>query len=105
MRCNREAPHDWALFEVIEELPKTPFRLQKRRQGHVVEVENGGLLGFVAFKDLQVSSEEGAEAKVRLNIPDLWGVPKMATGDTNIGDVYGVGLEDEDDYNDDDDLD
>ena len=47
----------------------------KGMQGHVVEVEDDGLLAFVAFKDLQVSLEEGVEAEVLLNIQDLWAVP------------------------------
>ena len=90
---------------MFDELPKTPFRSWKRKQGYVVEVEDGGLLGFAAFKDLQVHLEEGAEAKVPLNIQDLWVVPKGATGDTDIGDAYGVGLEDGDKDSDDEDLD
>ena len=36
------------------------------------EVEEGSLLGFATFNDLQVSLEKGAEAKVPLNIQDLW---------------------------------
>ena len=55
VRCNAEAPEDWGLFEVFDELRKTPFRPRKHNQGHVVEVEDGGLLGFAAFKDLHVS--------------------------------------------------
>ena len=69
----------------------------------MVEVEDGGLLGFAAFKDLQVSSEEDAEGEVPLDIQDLWVVPKRATRDANIGGVYGVGLEDEDEDTDDED--
>ena len=84
---------DWGPFEVFDELQKTPFCPWKRKQGHVAEFEDGGLLGFAAFKDLQVSLEEGAEEEVPLNIQDLWVVPKRVTHDTNIGDVYGVGLE------------
>ena len=61
----------------------------------MVEVKDGGLLGCVAFKDLELSLEEGAEVEVPLNIQDLWVVPIRATRDTNIEDVYGVGLEDE----------
>ena len=79
MRCNGEAPEDWGPFEVFDELRKTPFRPRKRKQGHVVEVEDGSLLGFAAIKDLQVSGEEGAEEEVPLNIQDLWVVPKRAT--------------------------
>ena len=105
VRCNGEAPEDWGLFEVFDELRKTPFRPRKRKERHVVEVEDGILLGFAAFKDLQVSVEEGAEAKVPLEISDLWVVPKRATGDTDVGDVYGVALEDEDKAIDEEDLD
>ena len=96
VRCNGEAPEDWGPFEVFDELRKTPFRPRKRKQGHVVEVEDGGLLGFGAFKDMQVSLEEGAESEVPLDIQDLWVVPKSATRDADIGAVYGVGLEDKD---------
>ena len=63
------------------------------------------MLGFAAFKDLQVSVEEGAEAEVPLKISYLWVVPKRATGDADIGDVYGVALEDEDEATDEEDLD
>ena len=65
----------------------------------------GGLLGFAAFKDLQVSLEEGAKAEVSLDIQDLWVVPKRATRDTDIEDAYGVGLEDEDENSENEDLD
>ena len=75
---------------------KTPFRPHKRKQGHVVEVKDGGLLGFAVFKDVQVSLEEDAESEVPLDVQDLWVVPKRATRDADIGVVYGVGLEDED---------
>ena len=67
-------------------------------------MEDGGLLGFAAFKDLQVSFEEDAQAEVHLNIQDLWVVPKRATRHADIGDVYGVGLEGEDEDSDDEDL-
>ena len=69
------------------------------------EVEDGILLGFAAFIDLQVSVEEGAEATVPPEVSDLWVVPKRATGDADIGDVYGVALEDEDEATDEEDLD
>ena len=68
VRCNGEAPEDWGPFEVFHELRKTPFGLRKRKQGRAVEVEDGGLLGFAAFKDLQVSFKEDARAEVHLNI-------------------------------------
>ena len=66
-------------------------------------VEDGGLLGFAAFKDLQVSLEEDVEGEVPLDIQDLWVVPKRATRDADIGDVYGVGLQDEDEDTDEED--
>ena len=72
------------------------FRPRKPKQGHAVEVEDGGLLGFAAFKDLAVSLEEDGQTEVRLDIQDLWVVPKRATRHADIGDVYGVGLEGED---------
>ena len=78
--------------------------LWKRKQGHAVEVEDGGLLGFAAFKDLAVSWEEDGQSKVQLDIQDLWVVPKRATRDADIGDVYGVGLEGEDEDSEDEDL-
>ena len=75
---------------MFDELRKTPSCLGKRKQGHVVEVEDGGLLGFAVFKDLQVSLEEDVEAEVPFNIQDLWVVPKRATHDTDIGEcVWG----------------
>ena len=83
------APEDWGPFEVFDELQKTPFRPRKRKQGHAVEVEDGGLLGFAAFKDLPISFEEEPQAKVHLNIQDLWVVPKTATRHADIGDVLG----------------
>ena len=90
---------------MFDELRKTPFHPRKRKERHVVEVEDGTLLGFAAFKDLQVSVEEGAEAEVSLEISDLWVVPKRASGHADIGDVYGVALEDEDEATDEEDLD
>ena len=104
VRCNGDAPEDWGPFEVFDELRKTPFRPRKRKQGHAVEVEDGGLLGFAAFKDLQVSFEDDPQAEVHLNIQDLWVVPKRATRHADIGDVYGVGLEGEDEDSDVEDL-
>ena len=80
---------DGGPFEVFDELRKTPFRPRNRKQGHVVEVEDGGLLGFAAFKDLQVSLEEDAESEVPLDIQDLWVVPKRATRDADRGCVWG----------------
>ena len=71
----------------------------------MVQAEDGGLLGFAAFKDLQVSLEEDVEAEVPLDIQGLWFVPKRATRDADIGDVYGVGLQDEDEDTDDEDVD
>ena len=75
------------------------------KKRNVVEVEDGTLLRFAAFKDLQVSVEEDAKAEVPLEVLDLWVVPKRATGDANIGDVYGVALEDEDEASDEEDSD
>ena len=90
---------------MFDELCKTPFRPRKQKERHVVEVEDGTLLGFAAFKDLQVSVEDGAKAEVPLEISHLWVVPRRATGDADIGDVYGVALEDEDEVTDEEDLD
>ena len=67
-------------------------------------MEDGGLLGFAAFKDLPISLEEDCEAEVQLDIQDVWVVPKRATRHADIGDVYGVGLEDEHDNKEDEDL-
>ena len=89
---------------MFDELRKTPFRSRKQKQGHAVKVEDGGSLGFAAVKDLQVSFEEDAHAEVHLNIQDLWVVPKRATRHADIGDVYGVGLEGEDEDSNDEDL-
>ena len=85
--------------------PPAPFHLQKQKPEHAVAVEDGGLLGFAAFKDLQVSLEEDPEAEVPLNIQDLWVVPKRAMRDADIGDMYGVGLEGDNEDNDDEYLD
>ena len=104
VRCNGKAPEDWGPFEGFEDLRKAPFRPRKRKQGHAVEVEDGGLLGFAAFKDLAVSLEEDGEAQVPLDIRDLWVVPKRATRDPDIGDVYGVELEGEDEDSEDEDM-
>ena len=104
VRCNGEAPEDWGPFELFDELRKTPFRPRKRKQGHAVEVEDGGLLGFAAFKDWAVSLEEDGEAEVPLDIRDSWVVPKRATRDAGIGDVYGVELEGEDEDSEDEDM-
>ena len=70
----------------------------------MVEVKGGGLLGFAALKDWQVSLEEDVEAEVLLDIQDLCVVPKRATRDADIGDVYGVGLQDEDPHTNNEDL-
>ena len=61
------------------------------------------MLGFAVFKDLAVSLEEDGRAEVQLDIQDLWVVPKRATRPADIGDVYGVGLEGEDEDNEDED--
>ena len=105
VRCNGEAQEDWGPFEVFDELRKTPCRPRKQKERHAIEVEDGTLLGFAAFKDLQVSVEAGAEAKVPVEASNLWVVPKRATGAADIGDVYGVALEDEDKATDEEDLD
>ena len=94
----------WVGGVQVESWVEAPFCPQKRKQGHVVEVEDGSLLGFAAFKDLQVVGEEVAEEEAPLNIQDLWVVPKRATRDADIRDVYGVGLEDEDEDSDNEDL-
>ena len=104
VRCNGEAPEDWGPFEVFDDLRKTPFCPRKRKQGHVVVVEDGGLLGFAASKDLPVSLEEDGQAEVQLDIQDLWVVPKRATRHADIGNVYGVCLEGEDEDSEDEDL-
>ena len=104
VRCIGEAPQDWGPFEVFDDLRKTPFRPRKRNPGHAVEVEDGGLLGFAAFKDLRISLEEDGQAKVQLDIQDLWVVPKRATRHADIGDVCGVGLEGEHEDSEDEDL-
>ena len=67
-------------------------------------MEDGGLLGFAAFNNLAVSLEEDGQAEVRLDIQDLWVVPKRATRHGDIGDVYGVGLEGEDEDSEDENL-
>ena len=104
VRSNGEAPKDWGPFEAFDESRKTPFRTRKRKQGHAVEVEDGGLLGFAAFKDLAISLEEDGEAQVPQDIRDLWVVPKRATRDADIGDVYGVELDGEDEDSEDNDM-
>ena len=88
---------------MLDDLRKTPFRPRKRKQGRAVEVEDGGLLGFAPFKDLQVSFEEEGQAEVHLHIQEFWVVSKRATRHADIGDVYGVGLEVEDEDSDDED--
>ena len=52
-------------------------------------------LGVLEFKDLQASFEEDAETEAPLEIQDLRVVPKRATRGADIGDWYGVGLQDE----------
>ena len=104
VRCNGEAPEDWGPFEVFDDLRKTPFRPRKRKQGHAVEVEDGGLLGFATSKDLPISLEEDGQAEVHLDIQDLWVVPKRATRHADIGDVYWVGLDGEHEDSEDEDL-
>ena len=89
---------------MISGRPLSPFRPRKWKQGHAVEVEDGVLLGFGSFKDLPISFEEDAQAQVQLNIQNLWVVPKRPTRHADIGDVYGVGLEGEDEDSEDEDL-
>ena len=91
-------------FEDFDDLRKTPSCPRKRKQGHAVEVEDGGSLGFAAFKDLPFSLEEDGQAEVHLDIQDLWVVPKRATRQADIGDVHGVRLEGEDKDSEDQDL-
>ena len=69
------------------------LRPRKRKERYVVEVE------------VEVEVEEGAKAELRVEISELWVVPKRATGDADIGDVYGVALEDEDEATDEEDWD
>ena len=96
---------DWGPFKVFDDLRKTPFSPRKQKQGHAVEVESGGLLGWLAaFKDLPISLEEDGQAEVQLDIQHLWVVPKRATRHADIGDVDGVGLEGEDEDIEDEDL-
>ena len=67
-------------------------------------MEDCALLGFAAFKNLAASLEEDGQAEVQLDIQDLWVVPKRATSHADIGDVYGVGLEGEEEDIEDEDL-
>ena len=91
---------------MFDELYKTPFRPRKQKQGHEVEVEDCGLLRFAAFEDLPVSFQEGEEEQVfLLDIQDLCVVPKRETRDSNIEDVHDVGMEDEVERSEDEDLD
>ena len=57
VRCNGEAPEDWGPLEVFDDLRKTPFRPRKRKQGHAVEVEDGGLPGLVLSRICQFLSK------------------------------------------------
>ena len=82
--CNGEAPKDWGPFEVFNDLGRTAFRPRKRKQGHAVEVEDCGLLGFAAFKDLAVCLEEDGQAEVHLDIQHLWVVPTRVTRHADI---------------------
>ena len=91
VRCNGEALVELAWFQVFDELCKTPIHRRKRKQGHVIEVEDGGLLGFAACKDLQVSLQEHVKGQVPLDIQDLWVPPKRATRDAILGMRMGLG--------------
>ena len=104
VRCNGVAPEDWGPFEVFDDLRKTPFRPRKRKQGHALEVEDGGLIGFAAVKDWPISLEEDGQAEVQLDIQGFWFVSKRATRHADIGDVYRVELEGEDEESEDEDL-
>ena len=64
VRCNGEAPEHWGPFEVFDDLHKTPFRPRKQKQGHAVESEDRGFLGFAGFKDLAVCLEDDGQAEV-----------------------------------------
>ena len=59
--------------------------------GHEGELEDGGLLRFATFKDVQVPLDEGAEAEFLSNVQYLWVVAEIADRDTDFEDVYGVG--------------
>ena len=76
VRCNGYVLEDRCLFEAFEELHDTPFCLRKCKQGAEVELEDGGLLGFVTCKGLKIPMDEGAKAKVPLSVQDLWVVSR-----------------------------
>ena len=62
-------------------------------------------LGLLLSRICKFFWKRAAKAEVSLDIQDLWVVPKRATRDTDIEDVYGVGLEDEDEKSENEDLD
>ena len=103
--CNGDALEEWCLFNAFEEQCKTFFHPWKYKQGPEVELEGGGLPGFATFKDLKIPMDEGAEAKVPLSVQDAWLIPRWADCSTYIADVYGVGMEDEDEVSSGEDLD
>ena len=49
VRCIGAASDDWVPFQVFDKLRKTSFHPRKWKHGHVVEVEDGSLLGFAVF--------------------------------------------------------
>ena len=73
---------------MFDELQKTPFRPRLKM-----------VVAWVCYVQ-GLASFFGRGCRGR----DLWVVPKRATRDADIGDVYGVSLEDEDEDTDDEDL-
>ena len=61
-------------------------------------------LGLRLSRSWQFLWKRNREAEVPLDIRDLWVVPKRATRDADIGDVYGVELEGEDEDSEDEDM-
>ena len=95
VRCNGQALEDWGPVELFDELRKTHFRPRKMwlRCKMVVCL---GLLRSRICKFLWNRMH-----RTRFHWTFKWVLPKRATRDTDIGALYGVGLEDEDEDTDD----
>ena len=72
--CKGEAPKDLGHFEVFVELCNTPIPPRKRKQGHVVEVEDAIFLGLRRSRSYSPPKEAQESGCL---VPALFGSPLM----------------------------
>ena len=81
VRCNGVEVEDWCPTEVFDELRLTQFRprILKQPSKSQVQVDDGSLLLFEAYKDLEVQSVLPMDLDLDEEIRRLWAVPRRAS--------------------------